>query len=247
MFSLNQWKRHWLLISKGFWRTKTFFKFGVLQVIHSDNGKQFKNKQFEQFLRDRSISQIFTALYSPQANASERVNRTIVTSIRMYVGKDQREWDKHIPEIAESIRSSYHQSIGYAPYFALFGQQMASHGKDHTLFRNLQSLQGETVERNDRLALVRKEIVGNIQKSFEMSAKRYNLRSSNYKFQVGDTVFRRNFVQSDAAKHFTSKFAPKFIKAKVIALKGNSLYQLEDCSTKKIDVYHGKDIKPFRL
>lgn len=219
--------------------------YGTPNVLLSDNGKQFKNKVFNKFLNDRGVTHVYTALYSPQANASERVNRSVICGIRTYLGKDQTVWDRNIPEIAESLRSSYHQTIGCSPYFALFGQQMATHGHDYVVFRQLHSLEGETVDRSDRLCMIRKQITDNVAKAFADSSKRYNLRSnSSNHFKEGDVVYRRNFCQSDATKKFTSKFAPRFIKAKVVCKKGTCMYELEDAESKKREVYHGKDIKP---
>lgn len=50
---------------------------------------------------------------------------------------------------------------------------------------------------------------------------------------VGDIVYRKNFVVSDATKKFCAKLAPKFLKAKVIAVKGNCIYELEGDVGKK--------------
>ncbi|XP_017489849.1 PREDICTED: uncharacterized protein LOC108378059, partial [Rhagoletis zephyria] len=116
---------------------------------------------------------------------------------------------------------------------------MLSHSDEYGLLRKLETL-GETVlDRTDRLKCIRKPILENISKAFENSAKRYNLRSNAKNFQTGDTVNRRNFVLSDASR----KFAPKFLKAKVITVKGNSMYELEDKITRKRGIYHRKDIQ----
>ena len=220
--------------------------FGTPEILMSDNGKQFKNNTIKNLLEGKGVKQVFTAIYSPQANASERVNRSIVMGIRTYIGKDQREWDKHIADIAESLRSSFHQAIGCTPYYALFGQQMATHGGDLRLFRQLSSLEGEHLEKTDKLTLVRNEIKKNIEDAFKASAQRYNLRSREKTLTVGDVVYRRNFVQSSAPKQFTAKFATKFIKGKIIGLRGNSLFEVEDEGTKRVEIFHGKDLKPTK-
>ncbi|KNE88579.1 hypothetical protein PSTG_18012 [Puccinia striiformis f. sp. tritici PST-78] len=96
---------------------------------------------------------------------------------------------------------------------------------------------------NDRLKLIRSEIQSNIKKAFEISAKRYNLRTSSQKFSVGDLVYRRNFTLSKASEKYCAKLAPVFIKAKVVGTKGNSIYILRDEDTGKEACFHGKDIK----
>lgn len=49
-------------------------------------------------------------VYSPQANASERVNRSILSAIRAYVSSDQRDWDRHLSAVECSLRSTVHTS-----------------------------------------------------------------------------------------------------------------------------------------
>lgn len=119
---------------------------------------------------------------------------------------------------------------------------MVTHADEYELFRKLQSLDELILNKDDRLKLVRKTIFENISKAFEASAKRYNLRSSSQKFNIGNKVYRRNFVLSDKVKRFSAKFAPTFINATVVGTKGNCMYILEDENTKRTDIYHAKDI-----
>lgn len=212
-------------------------------MIISDNGKQFKCTQFNKSLDERSIKHVYTAIYSPQANARESVNRSTIAAIRTYVSKEQTNWDRYIPEIAEYLRSSYHQTIGFSPYYSLFGQQMITNANDYPLINKLESFEDETMSANDKLKLIRDTIANNITKSFEASSKRYNLRSLGVTFNIGDEVYRRNFVKSDASKKFCYKFAPLFVRSKVIGLKGNNIYQLEDVDTGRREFYHKKDIQ----
>lgn len=110
--------------------TEIFNCFGVPETLVSDNGTQFRCKEFESFLKRYGTEHIFTAVYSPQANASERVNRSINEALRSYIRKDQREWDKYIPSINCSLRNSVHQTIERTPYQIVFGQTMVTHGLD---------------------------------------------------------------------------------------------------------------------
>jgi len=67
-----------------------FQTFGVPETILSDNGSQFRAEIFQKLLREYSISHTLTAAYSPQSNASERVNRSVIAAIRAYVRPDQK-------------------------------------------------------------------------------------------------------------------------------------------------------------
>jgi len=59
--------------------------YGVPEVIVSDNGLQFKCSEFNAFLTRLGIRHVYTALYKPQSNASERVNRSLIAGIRAYL------------------------------------------------------------------------------------------------------------------------------------------------------------------
>lgn len=55
-----------------------FHKFGVPEYLLSDNGKQFTGKDFKEYMEAFEVTLTRTGLYAPQANASERVNQSIL-------------------------------------------------------------------------------------------------------------------------------------------------------------------------
>ena len=67
-----------------------------------------------------------TAIYNPRANGSvERQNATIAQTLRMYVSKDQSNWDLHLPTVHISIRSAGNtEGSGFSPYKMLSGNEM---------------------------------------------------------------------------------------------------------------------------
>lgn len=65
-----------------FIESDVFHTFGVPESILTDNGKQFLSKDFQAFLKKNRVAHITTATHSPQVNASERVNRSILAAIR---------------------------------------------------------------------------------------------------------------------------------------------------------------------
>lgn len=72
---------------------------------------------FNAFLTTFEVMHKYTAAYSQQSNASERVNRSIIReAIRAYLLEDHSAWDQHIPAIRCSLRNSLHQSIKCSPY-----------------------------------------------------------------------------------------------------------------------------------
>lgn len=179
--------------------TSVFHTFGVPEIILSDNGSQFKSGEFKSFLRRFGITQICTAIYSPQANASERLNRSVLAAIRAYIGKDHAQWDINLNELSGSFRSTIHRSTGYSPYYLCFGQNMISNGKDYDLLRKLNALADDVhLARADVLQLARAKAKEKVADTHDDNARRYNLRSRSVQLKptLHRVTLRRNLIIS---------------------------------------------------
>lgn len=227
-------------------KENVFNLFGVPEYLHSDNGPQFVSKDFQNFLSNLGVTHIKSAFYSPQANVSERVNRSIIASIRSYLKNDHRLWDVHLSEIAGALRSAIHQSTKQSPHFAVFGYHKIDNGKTYALLRETELLNVPEIEIlpvNYRLPLVHEKILKELQNAFENYSKGYNLRSSVRSFEPGQIVYVRQHHLSDKSKQFSSKLAPVYSPAVVDSKIGNVIYKLNDEHGKFIGTYHTKDIK----
>lgn len=246
-------KFHWLcplrkftsVAIQNFLLNHVFHIYGVPETIISDNGSQFRANDFNAFLTKLGITHTYTAIYSPQSNASERVNRSIISGIRVFLKKDQTQWDENISSISCALRNAYHQTIKCSPYHALFGIDMITHGSSYQLLNKLKLLSENIspLARDDQLAELRKELAKNIKQAYEASRHTYNLRARPISFEVGQQVFRRNFTQSSQEKKYNAKLAPMFLKSKVREKVGNNYYILEDPNGKIVGTYHAKDIR----
>lgn len=226
--------------------SEVFHKFGTPETIVSDNGKQFVSKEFTDMAKNFGIQHNRTALYSPQANASERVNQSVLSAIRSYLGENQMDWDSHLSEIEYSLRSSVHTTIGITPYFALFGSNMIGHGSVYKLARQLQLLEEtetEVLPKGVKTELVRKQLKETLHQAYLKNEKSYNTRSRIIRFIPGQEVYRRNFRQSEFKNNYNAKLASKFLRCRIVKPVGNSLYQIEDMHGKALGIFHGKDLK----
>lgn len=234
------------IISK-FLECHVFHLFGVPESILSDNGVQFISNVFKDLLKKYGIKHIRTALYSPQVNASERVNRSILACIRAYIGSDHRDWDVRISEIGNAIRNTKHDSVGYSPHFLVFNRHMIQHGSAYELLREIDCLSNndiETLPPEELQLRLSSKVKSNLQKAHEIHAKTYNTRSKQVDFQPGQEIFRRNFSQSDFSKQYNSKLANKFIKCRVVRKIGTALYELEDLTGKKLPgTFHAQHLR----
>jgi hypothetical protein len=228
-----------------YFENNIFHIFGVPEKLLTDNGSQFTCHKFENFLSKYGVKHMLTAFYAPQANASERVNRSLLAGVRAYIKQDQRKWDENLSAITCALRASFHQSINNTPYFLTFGQQMITHGSTYELLRKINLLNdgSDTLDKPANIRLAREKAIDIIEKSFKCNAQRYNLRTRIIKFNPGQTVYRKTFYLSDKANAFNAKLAPKYVKCKIIKQVSNSTYELEDMVTKKRGIFHTKDLK----
>lgn len=99
---------------KDFLQSQIFHIYGVPETVISDNGSQFKANDLNAFLTSFGINHIYTAFYSPQANASERVNRSLIAGIRAFLKKDHREWDQNLSAICCALRNAVLRTMSFS-------------------------------------------------------------------------------------------------------------------------------------
>lgn len=227
-------------------RSEVFNVFGVPETLHSDNGTQFVSREFEKFLEEYGVRHTLTAVYTPQSNASERVNRSVLAAVRSYIRGDHREWDVHIHEIAGALRNAVHSSTGFSPHYLTFGFNLIRHGSMYRLLRELKCLSAGDVgilPTDVRLNVLHERVQNNLRKAHGVHTRQYNLRSRDRTFDAGQTVYRRNFALSDRSEGFNAKLAPKFVACKIVKRVGHCHYVIKDIVGNYTNTFHAKDIK----
>lgn len=202
---------------------------------------------FKEMLKKHGIKHTLTPKYSPQANASERVNRTVLSAIRSYLKPYlHKDWDNHIHEIASALRNVVHSSTQYSPHFLVFGEHKLNHGSEYDVLRLLNFDDDNNLSlcsKTDRLNMVREDVIKHLKEAHSKNSNRYNLRSRVRKFEPGQTVYIRNFTLSDKSKDYSAKLAPKFLKAIISRPIGTVSYEIMNDKNKILGVYHLNDIK----
>lgn len=105
--------------------------FGIPRFLKTDNGVQFRSREFNNLCSSFGVRIIFNPNYSPHCNPTERVNRVLKVMLSSYIHENQRKWDEYLPELGCAYRSARHEVTGVTPYFANFGQEMVTHGDEY--------------------------------------------------------------------------------------------------------------------
>lgn len=228
-----------------------FLMYGAPQYVLCDNGVQYRSKEFRKMVSSYQSKIIYNANYHPQANPTERINRVMKTMLSSYINDNQRTWDRYLAKVACAVRTAVHEVIGMTPYFANFGREISLSGDKSSTIPNTETL--NNVQFTDRNVLTEKtanfeqlytDIVKRLEIAYRKNKTIYDLRRRPAYFAVGDSVWRRNFVLSDAAKYFNAKLAPKFIGPFLIKSKVSfQTYELSDSTGISKGIWHAKDLK----
>lgn len=164
---------------------------------------------------------------------------------------DHKDWDKHIPEIRYAINSAVHEVTGFSPSFLVFGRNIPIDGsyygavestKNILLMPGDRKLFSEDLKDMSEIYLTVRE---KLHRSYERNSKSYNLRRRDVNFNIGDKVWRRNKVPSDAVNKFSAKLAPKYILCKIKRKVSRLVYGLETLDGYDVGNWHVQDFKPY--
>lgn len=223
-------------------RDHIFLLFGTPRYLVSDNGAQFTATIFKSFLDEFKVTTWYTARYHPQANATEAANKTVETAMRAFL-KDEdnhRSWDLHLSEITCAINTAKHTSTDLSPYFVLFGLHMCTSGSD---YQTLQGPELPIIDHVEKGSKIREMVKTSLKKNYERNKRRYDLRSRPITYNVGDVVWVKNRVLSNAIKGIIGKLTPNYKKGTIRRKVGTNSYEVSDLEGNSIGIFNTDSFK----
>ncbi|GAU43618.1 hypothetical protein TSUD_185110 [Trifolium subterraneum] len=200
-----------------FFKRNVLARFGIPQVLVTDNGTQFTNKKFQEFLATIGTTQHFTSVEHPQTNGTTPYSTTGETPFRLTYGTEAV-----IPvEIGEPS-----SRIEYPPEEDI---------NDELLREELDLVEELRTGASLREATLKQKIAARhdkrvIKREFEKIAARHDKRVIKREFEVGSLVLRRNQKDSREGKLAANWEGPYRVRAKT----ENGAYHLEDLYGKEI-------------
>lgn len=228
-------------------RDGVFSIFGVPETIISDNAKAFMGREMMGLLNEYNVDHWSTPVHHPQANMAERYIQTAGTAIRSLVfqeGGEHRTWDSGVPQIQAALNAVRSDATGQSPYKLLFGQEMVLNAREYRALAPRgtprdELTDDELVSRFDEMRTRAKQALGESQAE---SRRRYDQTSQILKFVIGERVWRKNRMLSNAADGFSHKLAPKFLPAVVRETLGEDTYLLQDMAGGRPTKFHANDL-----
>ena len=96
---------------------KKIFNKSKIRAVRSDNGSEFINKKFTDYLDKNDIKQILSEAAKPQSNGMiERANATVKELIQKSIEMiDKFDWVKNLDKLIDNINNSKHRITGFTP------------------------------------------------------------------------------------------------------------------------------------
>lgn len=232
--------------------SEIYARHGAPVFLISDRGTPFVSNLFEHVVAALGTEHRLTTAYHPQTNATERVNRTLKTAIRAYVGDKHTSWDKYLPQICFALRTAHHESTGLSPAMMLYGRELEtpldlltqpnSAGVDDPEIPYPESLRASLQDAHDH---ARAALSAN-------HAKRkhyYDKRRRMVFYAVGDLVRVKTHPKSDADASFTAKLAPVYTGPFRVSKRLSDVnYRLTNVNTEEdVGVFHVVNLQPFHM
>ena len=101
---------------------KVFACYGLPDIIHSDQGRNFESSILRQTLEAFGVAKSRTTAYHPQGDGMvERFNRSLLQMLRAYA-QDQADWECHLPLVLYAYRTAVHTSTRVSLFELMYGR-----------------------------------------------------------------------------------------------------------------------------
>ncbi|CAJ2659678.1 unnamed protein product [Trifolium pratense] len=219
-----------------FFKRNVLARFGIPQVVVTDNGTQFTDKDFQAFLVALGTKQHFTSVEHPQTNGqAEAANRVILRGLRRRLDQNKKKWVEELDNVLWAYRTTPHSTTGETPFRVVYGTEAVIPVEIGEPSRRTEQPLDE--EQNDEALREELDLVEEIRTGASLKeatlkqkiAARHDTKVIKREFEVGSLVLRRNADSQEG------KLAPNWEGPyRVIDKTENGAYYLEDLRGKKL-------------
>ena len=219
------------------------------RVIATDCGTEFTAQLTTELLSKLGVAhRLSTAFLHSSVGQVERVNGTLITSLRHYVNSSQDDWCQHIGKVLMAYRSSVHATTAETPHYMLYGWDPAPlteqflHTEDSVYAEtpSFASYHAQAMRIAWQVARL------HTQDAQQKMRHQHNKRSFEPSIQMGDKVFINQPAQ---VKGQCRKLAPQFAGPfRVIQFDGgqNIVIRPMNDPDKPPYICHRNRVKTFR-
>lgn len=194
--------------------TKDITETEEVDTVLTDQYPGINSKEFKEFLEEKNVKLIFTAVNSPFSNGlNERLNKTLVNKIRCKINEKNKKaaWTTIAQECVKKYNDTEHTVTKFAPSYLMYGTDVT------TLPSELKEKKSEQDWIQDK-----KIALENTKKNHNYNKSIYDQGREHFNFNVGDMVYVENGNKLNRKKLDELKIGPYEVVEKL----SNSIYRI---------------------
>lgn len=203
-------------------KTKLYFQTVQKPVaILSDNGTQFKSREYRDMLEGLGVRLYMSSIRHPQSNPVERVMKELGRLFRAYCSTNHAGWVKWVTQLEEWLNSTYHESTGFSPYELHFNQTFSE--RIAKMFK-VPRADGIAMPHNAKIVLAQDRLRTKGERRRDRHEENFRVKTV---FQIGDRVLLRSVHISSLIAKESKKFFHIYEGPYVVsAIAGDNAYTL---------------------
>ncbi|XP_016165464.1 uncharacterized protein K02A2.6-like [Arachis ipaensis] len=211
---------------KFLWR-QIITRFGIPEIVISDNGTQFADKKFTEFLEGLHVSHRFSSVEHPQTNGQvESANKIIVKGHKKRLDEAKGLWADELGSVLWSYRTTPQTTKGETPFRLTYGVEAVIPVEIRD--PSPRKMVGGNNEEAERDLIDEERTIAHI-KELALKQKislRYNHGVIRREFATDDLVLRRNDIGPPNPGE--GKLTPNWERPyRIKAVIGKGAYKLE--------------------
>lgn len=224
-------------------------RFGAPYQLHSDQGRNFEARLFQEMCKILGIHKTRTTPLRPQSDGMvERFNRTLTNMLSMFVSNRQSDWDQYLPMLVGAYRATEHESTGYSPNMLMLGREVTL--PLDVMYPIPDQKEGETsvgeyaTKLRERLEVVHEWARNHLKKNSERQKKYYDLNTTKSSiYAEGDLVWLYYPIRKKGlSPKLTSQWCGPCL---VVERLSNILYKIRKSMRTKIMTVHVDRLKTY--
>ncbi|UYV74341.1 K02A2.6-like [Cordylochernes scorpioides] len=166
-------------------------RHGAPKFLISDRGSQFTSNLMKEVMKMCKVKHCFTTSYHPQTNGlTERLNRTLINMISMYVNTDQRTGMKSSLLSPRRIIPRFKKPQATLHFSCVFGREPMSLLDDENIptDSNMDDYDEYIENYLDKIARTRQVVINNTEKTQERMKRNYDKKHNEKIYEPGHLV-----------------------------------------------------------